>query len=251
LKHQGNNTSRDHITYNAALPPSASSLLSTVNMAQALDWWETCQRDDYNAEEWQRQVAQAAASMPPPPQNKDPLADFSTNKAFFRPFEQWSNGSTGQQGNEDALSRAETHATRTEFPQKTGSTWAKREFFEKLYPEAEPSKRDSTFSGDTHVNADDEETANELYHQSLRRRSTTKNATPKPSRLLYDSLDMKGNAIPGNGGRHEDLKAERNAKTARMRSGEGRRERKKMYRLTGAFQKVKGYVSDRVMKFSE
>ncbi|KAF2428074.1 hypothetical protein EJ08DRAFT_699262 [Tothia fuscella] len=215
-------------------------------MTRPSDWWDACAHGSFSAEDFRNQISTAAASIPNSTYNEKLWQHSMKNRQSFRPFEEWKHETEGGDGDAygDADIASTTFSTATTSKPDTAnsskSTSTTTQYLERLpWETAEEPIQDATMEDDDLADFG-EPTSHELYHESLRGRSTRNNRAPKLGRMMY-GMGGSGDQDPIARGNAEKVKSARNAKVLPV--GEDRRERKKMYRLTGAFQKVKGLIS--------
>jgi hypothetical protein len=201
-----------------------------MNMAQPADWWEACQSGNLNMDEWQRQISKAAASLSVASPTQGSEANTAWSRQSFRPFEDWQREINGDREMPSANFRQEPAITGN----TNGNITSTSHLTERLSLDNEWKMKEDD-------NGEDLPTSNQLYHETLTNRTASRiNRGPKSSRLLHGK-DENAN---GHAWITEDAKQSRNAK---LQNGGGqRRDRKRMYRITGAFQKVKGMVTGRL-----
>jgi hypothetical protein len=200
-------------------------------MGQGFDWWSACQRDTFNHEEWQHQLSKEAASLPASFLSEEGRKDSAHIKPFFRPFETWQCEAFGDK--DMSSSTYGTDACLKDPGSTKQPSIVRARFVERFSPEAESTMQDT--AGEDAVEFSP--SSSQLYHQTLTKRSLSRaNHSRKIDSLTgrKDGDDIK----PGKEGRRQNG------------GGQQRRERKRMYRVTGAFHMMKNIISGETAKIA-
>jgi hypothetical protein len=189
-----------------------------------LDWWNACQRDTFNHEEWQQQLSKEAASLSASSLGEERRKDSAHGRPFFRPFETWQREADG-----DVDMSSSTYETVTSLreldPTKQLSIPGAR-FVERFSSEEESTLQDIAGENSEEFSP----SSSHLYHQTLTKRALSRTNPSRKIESLTGRMDDDGIA-PGQKAKKQNG------------GGQQRRERKRMYRVTGAFHKMKNMIS--------